>query len=123
MLIATTSALRRLTMTKLTKLDPPIKSVAELAKQLAGAYSTESYGGDWSACIKALRKRGYNDLQIEAILRSKWTRWAGDMVVTNTHRYGSFTAKDLLKFMDNSKIGLKEVEYMTKETFSIREGK
>ena len=107
-------------MTQLAKLELPIKSVTELAQQLSDAYSTESYRGGWSACIKALRKRGYNDLQIEAILRSKWTRWAGDMAVTNTHRYGSFTAKDLLKFMDNSKIGLAEINKITEETFRGR---
>jgi len=38
-----------------------------------------------------------------AILRSKWTRWAADAATSPTKRYGRATAKDLARFLDNSR--------------------
>lgn len=71
--------------------------VKDLAEKLADAYSTENYGGSWSACVKMLRRRGYDDRQVEAIIRSKWTRWAAD---ASGHSYGRANSVDLGKWMD-----------------------
>ena len=59
-----------------------------------------------------LRQRGYDDQQVEAILRSKWTRWAGDG--SEQRRYGSYTSTDLANFLDSMsaadlKAGLQEL--------------
>lgn len=49
-----------------------------LATKTADAYSADSYS-NWTACARLLARLGYNEHQAEAILRSKWTRWARDM--------------------------------------------
>lgn len=73
----------------------------ELAEKCSDAYSTDSYRGGWNGCVKMLRKRGYDDEQIEAILRSKWTRWAGDG--DEKRRYGNHTSTTLADFLDAMK--------------------
>jgi hypothetical protein len=73
--------------------------VAELAEKCSDAYSTDSYHNGWNGCIRMLRKRGYDDRQIEAILRSKWTRWTGDG--SERRRYGRYTSTDLANFLDS----------------------
>lgn len=75
------------------------ETIARLAERLSDAYSTDSYRGGWNGCIRMLRKRGYDDRQIEAIIRSKWTRWAGDS--DETRRYGNFTSTTLADFLDS----------------------
>lgn len=74
-----------------------IKPLAVFAEELADAFSTDRYRGGWGGCISMLRKRGYSDRQIEAIIRSKWPRWAGDM---SDRAYGQLTSTDLAKFLD-----------------------
>jgi hypothetical protein len=94
----------------------PMKNVIEFAEELSDAYSADRYKNGFGACIKMLRKRGYDDRQIEAILRSKWTRWAGD---GSEHRYGQCTASDLAKFLDSFKDRERaEVEALTREHWS-----
>jgi len=46
----------------------------ELAEKTSDAYSFDRYNS-WEACVKKLRNNGLNDREIEAVLRSKWTRW------------------------------------------------
>lgn len=74
------------------------KPVDQFADELSDAYSTTRYKNGWHASIKMLRRRGYNDRQIEAIIRSKWTRWAADV---SDHRYGHHTSADLARFLDS----------------------
>lgn len=76
-----------------------VLSHAELAQKLSDAYSTKCYRNGWINCVRMLRKRGYDDDQIEVIIRSKVTRWAGD---NSTNRYGSCSANDLAKYMDKN---------------------
>lgn len=71
--------------------------VAKLAARLSNAYSTDRYRNGWSACIRMLIKRGYNEKEIEAIIRSKWTRYAADM---SPNQYGYVTGADLARFLD-----------------------
>jgi hypothetical protein len=90
-----------------------VKQIKELAEELADAYSTDSYKGGWSGCVRMLRKRGYSDHQIEAIVRSKWTRWAGDF---SDRPYGYRTSTDLASFLDSMKDKERsEVEALTRE--------
>lgn len=65
--------------------------VETLVDKTASAYSFDAYGEKgWRSCIKMLIKRGLTDRQIEAVLRSKWTRWAGDRASDIGKRYGRF---------------------------------
>jgi hypothetical protein len=72
-----------------------------LAEKTADAFSYDRYGErGWRACVKLLIRRGYNDREVEAILRSKWMRWAGDGAQTT--RYGHHNSVDLARFLDVS---------------------
>ena len=66
-----------------------MKDVKAFAEELSDAYSTPQYLNGWECCIRMLRRRGYNDLQIETIIRSKWTRWACD---ASNNAYGQHTS-------------------------------
>lgn len=74
--------------------------VRALALRLENAYSTDRYRNGWSGCVRMLLKRGYNEAQIEAIIRSKWTRWAAD---GSAKRYGQVTSADLARFLDTDR--------------------
>ena len=78
------------------------QSAKALAEKCRDAYSTANYRGGWIGCVLMLARRGYNAREIEAILRSKWTRWACD---ESTAGYGHHTSKDLARFMDNRRNG------------------
>lgn len=89
-------------------------NIKELNDQLQDAYSTDNYNGNWIPCIKMLRKRGYNDRQVEAIIRSKWTRWAAD---GSTKRYGRVNSADLARFLDAQKTLEADVADLVRGTF------
>lgn len=95
------------------------ETVEQLAERLSDAYSTDRYKGGWAGCIRMLRRRGYNDLQIEAIIRSKWTRWAADSASTNCAGPAV-----LAKFLDTYRNDAlkKEVDQLTAETFGAVNG-
>jgi hypothetical protein len=61
-----------------------------------------------------LRKRGYDDRQVEAIIRSKWTRWAAD---GSDKRYGYNNSADLARFLDKQSNLAKEVAELVQGTF------
>ena len=88
------------------------EGVAEFADRLADAYSTDYYGG-WAGCIRMLRKRGYSDREVEAIIRSKHTRWAYD-----SSGKSRATSADLARYMDASPYfrDKKEVDQLVRET-------
>jgi hypothetical protein len=69
----------------------------EFAEVLSDAFSTTGYRNGWINCIRMLRKRGYLDCDIESIIRSKITRWAGD---ESNNRYGFHSANDLARYID-----------------------
>lgn len=77
----------------------PRMTTAELMQATECAYSRASYSEiNWEACIVMLRERGHTDQEIQAVMRSKWTRWAGDVADTPT---GLHTAADLKRFLDD----------------------
>jgi hypothetical protein len=78
----------------------------ELAKKLSDAYSTHRYRNGWINCIRMLRKREYTEDQIETIIRSKLTRWAGD---ASDNRYGFYSANDLARYIDKYPDVVKEL--------------
>lgn len=88
-----------------------------IVERTQDAYSYDRYApGAWEACCFMLLGRGYTDRNVEAIMRSKWTRWAGD---ASSNPYGRINSADLKRFMDDprNKITREEVEKLTQETF------
>ena len=77
-----------------------------LALKTQDAYSVLAYR-NWAAVCTFLLKRGYTENEAEAILRSKWMRWAGDFAEKN--KYGSLTSKDVARFLDSGK-GISQCE-------------
>ena len=69
-----------------------------LAIKTQDAYSVLAYR-NWAAVCVFLLKRGYTEEETEAILRSKWMRWAGDFAKNN--RYGYLTSADVARFLDS----------------------
>lgn len=71
-----------------------------IAQRTQDAYSFDRYGErGWRACALMLARRGYTDRQIEALLRSKVTRWASD---NSNARYGRVSSIDLARYLDLS---------------------
>jgi hypothetical protein len=88
----------------------------ELAEKTATAYSADRFA-NWTGVARMLKTRGYSDQQAEAIMASKWPRWAGDW---SGKPYGKVTSADLARWLDNgtSKTELgKLVQELTDETF------
>lgn len=72
------------------------QQIRDLAVKTSDAYSADAYTS-WISVIRMLAKRGYNEREIEAIVRSKWTRWARDA----SSKHGLNNAKDLANYLDN----------------------
>lgn len=89
------------------------KPIKQFAEELSDAYSTDRYRNGWNGCIKMLRSWSYSDKQIEAVIRSKWTRWAAD---ASKNGYGYATSKDLCRFFLAQGYGMKEVDQLTLES-------
>lgn len=87
-------------------------TVQELSEKTSDAYSFDRYNS-WKACIKKLRKADYDDREIEAILRSKWTRWAADAA---NKPYGKASSVDLLNYINQHETK-ESVIQLTLETF------
>ncbi len=72
--------------------------VMRLFEGTSDAYSFDRYRDrGWLACIRLLVRLGYDDRQIEAILRSKWMRWASDGA---DKPYGYANSASLAKFLE-----------------------
>lgn len=72
--------------------------IVAIADRCSDAYSFDRYGASgWRGAAQVLAKRGLSPDEIEAVLRSKWTRWAGDW---SGKRYGRVSGADLRRFMD-----------------------
>ena len=70
----------------------------DLALKTADAYSYEAYKpGAWERAIRVLLNRGWSPLQVETIMRSKWTRWSRDSAGS---RWGYATSGTILRYID-----------------------
>lgn len=85
-----------------------------LAEKTSGAYSFDRFK-NWEAVIQMLLNKGYSDLEVEAIVRSKWTRWACDHDTGRGGRYGYHTSKALERFLEGTPQS--EVDQLVYETF------
>src|SRR5262245_50068851 len=72
------------------------QSAVAVAERCNDAFAFDRYRS-WTSLAKMLAGRGYNAREIEAILRSKWTRWAAD---SSDRPYGKATAIDLASMLD-----------------------
>jgi len=93
-------------------------TISELAEKCSDAYSVDNYKGGFGSCVAMMRRRGYNDDEIEAVLRSKWTRWAAD---SSDKNYGYNNSADLGRFLDTMKAepGSANVTELVEGTFGI----
>jgi len=73
------------------------KVASRIARKTRDAYSFPDYGiTSWRASCLMLLRRGYSALESEAIMRSKWTRWAADGATGRKP-----TSADLKRWLDN----------------------
>jgi hypothetical protein len=86
---------------------------AAIAEQTADSFSFDRYR-NWKAVAAMLLARGLNEREAEAVLRSKWTRWAADAA---NKKYGRACAEDLETFMNKMKDCDKQIKSLTLETF------
>lgn len=89
----------------------------DLASKTSDAYSSDRFR-NWVAVVQTLLNLGYSELETEAILRSKWTRWACDHD-TSRNRYGYHTSSAMLRFLKGTPYS--EVKALTYETFGYSE--
>lgn len=90
-------------------------SVNDLAIKCEDAYSFDRYGfRAWRAACAMLRRRGHGDREVEAVMRSKFTRWAGDM---GGKPYGRTSSKDLERFMETLPDEREAVQELVQGTF------
>ena len=67
-----------------------------LAERCSDAYSADRYNS-WPAVAAVLLKSGLSERQAEAVMRSKWTRWAAD---GTDARYGRVPARAIIAYID-----------------------
>jgi hypothetical protein len=99
-----------------------IEVARPLANKCANAYSTDNYGGSWLATVRALLERGYSEAEVEALLRSKHTRWAADSC--ERHAYGRHNSTCVLHYIDalpDLNPGSQEMSELVRETFTDEE--
>lgn len=93
------------------------EQAVRLAEATSDAYSVDRYA-NWSAVVEMLLGRGFTEREAEAILRSKWTRWAADETEHLHDGYGQATAADLSAHLDALGDTLAaQVADLTQETF------
>lgn len=86
------------TKTRLTA--DQLTAARDVASRTETAFSFDAYTPTgWRQCCVMLAERGYGPREIEAIMRSKWTRWAGDLD-SDRRRYGQFNSATLARFID-----------------------
>lgn len=81
-----------------------IKAIAERTQD---AYSYPRYVS-WIGCVILLSKRGLDERQIEAILRSKWMRYAADNAM-----FGDATSGDLRRWLHSNNITQHQIDALT----------
>lgn len=66
-----------------------------IANQCADAYSADRYRS-WKSVAMALLKLRWKPIEVEAFMRSKHTRWAGD---SSDNDYGKCSGNDVLRYL------------------------
>jgi hypothetical protein len=88
--------------------------VARLFEETCSGYSFDRYGeGNWRASIRMLLDRGFDHRATQAIMLSKWTRWAGDAAGKDSR----VNSLDLARFIDSQRDVLAQVDELVVGTF------
>ncbi len=93
-------------------------NIEELSAKTSNAYSFFRYGGTgWNGAIRLLKGMGLNDREVEAFMRSKHTRWAGDGDCKRT--YGNYNGRTIASYIkrDPSAISKKTLDNLVEGTF------
>lgn len=93
-----------------TQIVPPAEARA-VAARCADAHSADRYRS-WAGLARGLARRGFTAQEIEAVLRSKWTRWAADH---SRAPWGRATFADLEAVLD--KYSWKDLDDLVVGTF------
>lgn len=84
-----------------------------VARETANAYSHDAYGEkEWQKLCRMLVRAGWTIEETEAIVRSKWTRWARD---AKSREQGKAT--DVIEFMSKLKNVKAQVAELVEGTF------
>ena len=98
-----------------TTIKTSLQDAAAVADRCADAYSFDYFGPDeWREAARMMARRGFDVREIEAVLRSKWTRWSRD---AEASAFGIGTAQGLADFLDNQKDTPKHLRSLVAETF------
>ena len=91
------------------------KRALAIAYRTSNVYSFDRYGAiQWTAiAVMLIRYRGYTDQEVEAILRSKWMRYAGD---ASGRKHPILD--DVIRYLDNPNNGCtqEEVDKLVSQT-------
>jgi hypothetical protein len=87
----------------------------DLAEKTSDAYSSDRFKS-WEGVIQSLLNLGYSEIETEAIVRSKWARWACDMD-TSRNNYGHHTSSAMVRFLKGTPQS--EITALVKETFGV----
>lgn len=94
-----------------------MRNITPAAVRIAsqGGYSQDRYAS-WEDVAQALLDEGYSEKEAEAIMRSKWTRWAADH---SGQKYGRVTTFAITSYLDNNgyKPGDEKVTELVDMTF------
>ena len=93
-------------------------TIQELFEKTESAYSFNRYTeSGWRGAIRVLRQHGMNDREVEAFLRSKHMRWAGDMDENRGYGYlNGTTVSEYIK-RDPSAISQSKLDELVAGTF------
>lgn len=91
----------------------PSQWANKLAEKCADAYSTDRYGGDWGYIVRSLWSMGLDEREIEAVIRSKWTRWVADDEPSTVRRTRAYK---LCAFV--YKMGQEKLDELVRGTFA-----
>lgn len=88
---------------------------ALIAERCSDAYSSDRYRS-WEGVAAKLLRRGLDERQVEAVMRSKWTRWAADAWEKRESDYGRVPASAVIAYLDQSETA-ESIAALTRETF------
>ena len=90
--------------------------ITQLEEATEMAYSFDRYSrGGWRQCLRLLRTIGLNDKEIQAVMRSKHLRWAGDM--DDQRPYGRHNSTTLKNYLQRYPLNERELEKLVAGTF------
>ncbi len=96
-----------------------MKTIQELFEDTEIGYSFDRYSpSGWRGCIRLLRRNGYTDRGIYAIMLSKHMRWAAD---NGYQKYGHHNSKCLERYLAHYNVVLNVEELIAGTNFSTFE--